>query len=260
MKTDVNQHSPFRVSLDELRETYLEKPYWVFDGDFEKQYYAKINAKSMLSVALPVSIINGMLVYGANRLLDYVEDKHSENIVRVYLIATCLFALYGGASGGGAVGIIEKVGFDLLGMSMLRYSKRAEGIKSTIFEDLMSDNDAYMERRDKYVTGKAKNRILAYMINASIIFGLGDDEKFKNLWNKYTTFERLPGLKRIEPPLKSKYIIKKIGCLTDYESGRFGETLDKCYQFRDSIREEYSLRGHGESYKELAQLIVGDWS
>ena len=255
-------------NIDELYETYLKNPYWIFDSDFEKQYYAKFNVKATLlnsatkvldigfTNAFPIAFINSTLVYGVNRLIDYAEDEHSKYIVRLYLVATLSFEANGNKSD--VVSIIEKVGFDLLGMSALRYLEKAEGIKSTIFEDLLGKHTAYLERQDKYITGKVKNRILAYMFNVSMIFNLWNNEKFKKLWDNYTSFEWLSRLKSIEVPSKSKHIIRQIRCLTDYESGRFRETLNKRYQFRDSIRDEYASLGTDEIYKELAQNIVND--
>jgi len=235
-------------NLDELYEKYLKHPYWIFDKDFEKQLYAKFNVKATIANtarkaigmglvnAFPIAAINSALVYGVNRLIDYAEDKQSEYIVRLYLVVTLNFEL--NDSKNDVVSIIEKVGFDLLGMSTLRYLEKAEDIKSTYNE---------------YITGKVKNRILAYMFNASMIFDLWNNENFKNVWDNYTSFQGLSGLKNIEAPSKTKHIIERTKCLTDYEFGRFKEMLNYRSKFIDSIRDEYTLLD-----KEISYIIVKD--
>jgi len=276
MKNDINQPESSHARSERL-ERCLKKPYWVFDKDFKKQYYARFNVKLTMTeaakkmylgplVALPVAIFDGVAIYGKDRLVDWAEDRRSEYIVGRYLIATVGFAHNARNNDGkidniDIISIIEKVGFDLLAMSALRYSKNAEYIEATILETLFGSK-AYLERRDRYITGKVKNRIIAYMFNVSMIFDFENDEKlkFKSLWDNYTSFESAAGLNGIEAPSQLKHIIKRIRCLTDYESGRFGETLDKRHQFKNSIRDGYALLGHffGGDHEKLIQSILED--
>lgn len=188
----------------------LANPYWIYDEKTKKQYYDYNNALKTgntftfnnddkvgfnvddfvfdISNGIVVSIIKSAISYGLNRLSDYADDNYSKKIVCYYILATkCLeWKLE-------LMDVIDVVALDLLGMSALRYSKKAEkNINITMFESIKSlfGNDhasyKYIDRQERYINDKVKTRMLAFFANVSIVHNISNNEKFDLIVKKYT--------------------------------------------------------------------------